>query len=77
MPDGYGSQAPSIQEIYGADIAIKRVTIQMTKDSPTSAGIKELLPWLSTVKGYISGQFTGSAGLQNQLDKGDFQRGAE
>ena len=55
MPDGYGGEARSLEDVFGAGVSINSIKVEMTKD----AGGRELrgiLPWLRNIKGpYLHG----------------------
>lgn len=64
----------SLESVFGKGVALKYVTVEMTREQVSSAGITAMLPWLTKMKGYISGEFSSGPELYRSLDKGDFYR---
>jgi len=59
---------------FGEGVKLKDITIEIT-DDPVTTAIVRVLPWLSTLRGYLDGQFAGGGPeLSNILDTSAFWR---
>lgn len=65
-----------IDDVFGKDVVLRSVLVEMTQDTVTNDVITKYLPWLDKINGYLDGQFASGQGngLANVLEKGDFTR---
>jgi len=76
----------NVEEVFGNGFRLKRVALEMVPvglwpldfggpfGEPVTRGIETKLPWVTSVKGYLSGRFACNPSLELCLEVGHFRR---